>query len=80
MKTLVPSITLLICASLSATADDTFQIGYAANLNAGNSFVNFTNSGATVTNGTSQNLCANIYTFDGSEELISCCGCMVTLR
>src|SRR5271168_2288886 len=78
MKTLVPSITLLICASLSATADDTFQISYAANLNAGDSFVNFTNSGATVTNGVSQNLCANMYTFDPSEELISCCGCMVT--
>jgi len=68
---------LLIC-SLSAMADDTFQINYAANLNAGDSFVNFTNSGATVTNGVSQNLCANMYTFDPSEELISCCGCMVT--
>ncbi len=36
---------------------DSFQIKYAANLNIGNSFVNFTNSGATVANGVSQNLC-----------------------
>jgi len=65
---------------------DIFQIRYAANLNIGDSFVNITNSGATtnVTDtvnqvvGTSQNLCANLYTFDPAEELISCCTCSVT--
>src|SRR5277367_6134499 len=59
-------------------ADDTFQIKYAANLNIGDSYVNFTNSGATVANGVSQNLCVNLYTFDPQEELISCCYCSVT--
>src|SRR5271154_3693889 len=59
-------------------ADDTFQIRYAANLNIGDSFVDFTNSGATVANGVSQNLCINLYTFDPAEELISCCTCSVT--
>ena len=59
-------------------ADDTFQIKYAANLNIGDSYVNFTNSGATVANGVSQNLCINLYTFDPQEELISCCTCSVT--
>src|SRR5277367_6369489 len=59
-------------------ADDTFQIKYAANLNIGDSYVNFTNSGATVANGVSQNLCVNLYTFDPQEELISCCQCSVT--
>ena len=43
---------------------DAFQIDYAANLNVGDSFVNFTNSGATVFSGTSQNICINLYTFD----------------
>ncbi|HME08217.1 MAG TPA: hypothetical protein VKG25_14270 [Bryobacteraceae bacterium] len=57
---------------------DYFQIKYAANLNIGDSFVNFTNSGATVANGVSQNLCINLYTFDPQEELISCCTCTVT--
>ncbi len=64
--------------STVAFADDTFQIKYAANLNIGDSFVNFTNSGATVANGVSQNLCVNLYTFDPQEELISCCTCSVT--
>ena len=57
---------------------DAFQINYAANLNVGDSFVNFTNSGATVFSGTSQNICINLYTFDPQEELISCCTCSVT--
>src|SRR5271167_1918855 len=57
---------------------DGFQIDYAANLNIGDSFVNFTNSGATVANGVSQNICINLYTFDPQEELISCCTCSVT--
>jgi hypothetical protein len=57
---------------------DAFQIDYAANLNIGDSYVNFTNSGATVANGISQNLCVNLYTFDPQEELISCCTCSVT--
>src|SRR5271170_1028370 len=59
-------------------ADDTFQIKYAANLNIGDSYLNFTNSGATVANGVSQNLCINLYAFDPQEELISCCTCTVT--
>src|SRR5580704_18084554 len=57
---------------------DIFQIDYAANLNIGDSYVNFTNSGATVANGVSQNICVNLYTFDPQEELISCCACTVT--
>src|SRR5277367_5693833 len=55
------------------TADSTFQIRYASNLNIGDSDVNISNSGAT-----GASLCANIYTFDPAEELISCCTCSVT--
>jgi hypothetical protein len=69
-------------AGNSATAPITvgavFGIHYSSNLNIGDSFVNLTNSGVTVANGTSQNLCANLYTFDPEEELISCCTCSVT--
>jgi len=74
-------LTLALAAlafSTVAFADDTFQIKYAANLNIGDSYVNFTNSGATVAAGVSQNLCINLYTFDPEEELISCCSCSVT--
>jgi hypothetical protein len=71
-----PAAVLLFSAA--ALADDTYQVRYAANLNIGDSFVDFTNSGATVTAGVTQNLCANVYTFDPGEELISCCTCAVT--
>jgi hypothetical protein len=55
-----------------------FQVGYAANLGAGDSYIDLSNSGAL--NGTSPNgdICVNIYTFDPSEEMISCCSCLVT--
>jgi len=53
---------------------DRFQVHYAANLNIGDSYVDFTNTGAA--NGA--NLCINLYTFDPAEELISCCSCTVT--
>ena len=51
--------------------NDFFQVRYAANLNIGDSVVDITNTGAS----NSANLCANVYTFDPAEELISCCTC-----
>jgi hypothetical protein len=67
-----------VAVSTFAFADDTFQVRHATNLNMGDSFVDFTNSGATVANGESSNLCANLYTFDPQEEMVSCCTCSVT--
>src|SRR5271154_3268518 len=58
--------------------DTPFQIRYAANLDIGDSVVNITNSGASSVGGAGTTLCANIYTFDPAEELISCCTCSVT--
>jgi uncharacterized repeat protein (TIGR01451 family) len=51
---------------------DVFQIRYAANLNIGDAYVDITNSGAS-----DGNICANLYTFDPAEELISCCTCSI---
>jgi uncharacterized repeat protein (TIGR01451 family) len=62
-----------INAAGSPGATDAFQIRYFANLNVGDSVVDITNSGAS-----GGNLCANVYTFDPAEELISCCTCTVT--
>jgi len=80
--------------NVASSPSDVFQITYAANLNVGDSFINFTNSGATTNSnncpsdgtycgdvagpGTTQNLCINLYTFDPQEELIDCCTCNVT--
>ena len=67
------------------TADAAFQVHYAANLNIGESYIDIANTGA---NGASLqgpgfgaavgNICVNIYAFDPSEELVSCCSCLVT--
>jgi len=60
-------------------APDVFQVRYASNLNKGDSVVNITNTGSTdLTSGHAANICANVYTFDPSEEMVSCCSCMVT--
>jgi len=67
-----------------------YQIGFAANLNIGDSVVNITNDGfeggfigATFGDGitpapTGGNICVNVYTFDPQEEEIACCACLVT--
>jgi hypothetical protein len=59
-----------------------YQIGYAANLNFGDSAINISNDGDqggfypnTLGVG---NICVNVYTFDPSEEEVSCCACLVT--
>jgi hypothetical protein len=69
------------------TQDGPFQLGFAANLNVGDSFVNLTNDGwnggfwaapGSLFNATIGNICVNAYVFDPQEEEISCCSCLVT--
>jgi len=58
---------------------DAFQVRYASNLNKGDSVINITNTGSSsaIELGVG-NLCANVYVFDPSEEIVSCCSCLVT--
>ncbi|MGP8243608.1 MAG: NHL repeat-containing protein [Bryobacteraceae bacterium] len=77
---------LLFQVTKSATADWGAQLRYAANLGAGESYIDIGNDGA---NGdpllgpgygvASGNLCVNVYAFDATDEqLVSCCSCLVT--
>jgi hypothetical protein len=64
-----------------APQDGPFQIGYAANLNIGDSVVNLSNdglNGGVFGAGTTGNICVNTYVFDPQEEEIGCCACLVT--
>jgi hypothetical protein len=56
---------------------DAYQIGYAANLNIGDSVLNLSNTGV---NGANEvgNLCVNVFVMDAQEEQIACCSCLVT--
>jgi len=70
---LAPVGPVVITETISTTRDE-FQVRYAAHLDVGDSIVNLTNTGADAA-GT---ICVNVYTFDSTEELISCCSCPVT--
>jgi hypothetical protein len=67
------------------TADSPFQVSYAANPSAGESYINIINDGA---NGavllgpglgaSAGNICVNVYAFAPDEQEISCCSCLIT--
>jgi len=82
LRTLLLSLSTVALATAAHAQDvnaipfsDVFQVRYASNLNKGDSYVNITNSGA---DEPQSNICVNVYTFDPSEEMVSCCSCLVT--
>jgi hypothetical protein len=67
------------------TADSPYQVKYASHVTIGDSVVNITNTGARGAGrgfGTSASvtgaICANVYVYDPSEEIVACCSCPVT--
>jgi hypothetical protein len=78
-------VALAVSSIAFAQQDRIVQVGYAANLNIGDSVLSLSNDGrsggvfgnipAPFREG---NICANIYVFDPQEEEIGCCACLVT--
>jgi hypothetical protein len=67
------------------TADSPYQVKYASNLTIGDSVINITNTGARGAGlgfGTAASvtgaICVNVFVYDPSEEIVSCCSCPVT--
>jgi len=58
---------------------DAFQVGYAINLGIGDSFVDILNAGTEGVDtvfGRKGNICVNVYTFDLSPQMVTCCSCL----
>ncbi len=77
--------TMVAFAQNPITADSQFQVRYAANPAAGESYINIVNTGANGApllgpgfGGAQGNICANVYAFSPDEQLISCCSCLIT--
>jgi len=69
----------------AGAADGPYQVRYAANLNAGTSYIHIVNDGNLGVSplgpgfGTGNvNMCANLYFIDPGEELVSCCSSQIT--
>ncbi|MDQ2947628.1 MAG: ice-binding family protein, partial [Acidobacteriota bacterium] len=68
----------IITPGCAPVLDNTYQLRYFANLDKGDSYINVTNAGTLDGRAPAGNICANFYTFDPAEELISCCACAIT--
>jgi hypothetical protein len=68
--------------------DGPYQIRYASNIIIGDSYIDISNDGASMTTTTilsgtntlavSGSICVNAYAFDAAEEILSCCSCPLT--
>jgi len=63
---------------ISGAPDAPFQVHYAANLNIGDSFLDYTNGGSAITGNSNGNICLNVYAFNADDTMAACCACLIT--
>jgi uncharacterized repeat protein (TIGR01451 family) len=73
-----PAFACITIGTTVVTPTDIYQVLYFSNLSKADSYINITNTGALNGFDPAGQICVNVYTFDPSEELISCCSCLVT--
>jgi hypothetical protein len=62
-------------AAATIVVGGAYQVRYMSNLNAGDSFVNLTNTGFNGGTDPAGDICANVYVFAADQQLIACCSC-----
>ena len=76
---LLMGVALLSTVALAQVGPaDAYQVRYAANLAAGDSVVNLTNTGIVDGFDPAGDICANVYVFAEDQQLIACCSCPLT--
>lgn len=73
-----PASACITIGSGAIAPGDGLLVSYAANLDAGESYVNLSNSGALGGSDPTGNICINAFVYSPDEQLISCCSCLVT--
>ena len=61
--------------ALAPAGDAVYQLRYFANLNIADSVINFTNTGALNGADPAGRLCANVFVFDATSDMVSCYAC-----
>src|SRR5690348_6487354 len=70
-------LTTFVCAlaAIAQTPVDAYQVRYVANISIGDSLINMTNAGSLDGFDPAGNICANVYVFSQSQQLVACCTC-----
>lgn len=65
-------------AAATLVVGDSYQVRYISNLNAGDSFVDLTDTGFNGGVDPAGDICANVYVFAADQQLVACCSCPLT--
>lgn len=68
----------IFAQALAPASDAVYQLRYFANLNIADAVINLTNTGALSGVDPAGRICANVFVFDSTSDMVACCACPVT--